>query len=324
MKPAELQYRFTTNLPASNLKINFRGATCSGFSYRRLKPALPNPVLFRGLNRVRHDVTGFVRQAGALELNGDMRDVEIFFELGANRLQNFFAFVHVHVRDAHVAGERHQIRPNRPDMNVVDFLHALDAQDGTRHGLELNSSRQAFEQDVAGLLQEALGGPEHQRGDGHADQRIDPLRSRHTNGDGAHKNTDVRNRVAEVVNQQAAEIQIAPAADARERDPAVDDQGQHRDPDHPVFVDGDGMKETFERFIEKTERDQDQQNCVGKRGQNAGALIAVGTFVVRGPYGPVQSDPGNQQSGNVGQIVECVANQGNGVAQVAAQKFRDD
>ena len=173
------------------------------------------------------------------------------------------------------------------------------------------------------FLQEALGGPEDDCGNGHADQRIEPLRARHSNGDGSRQNSDVRNRVAEVVNQQAAEIQIAPAADQGERNPAIDGQGQQRDADHPAFVDGDGMKEAFERLIEKTQRHQDQQNCVGKCGQNSGALIAIGAFVVRGPRGPVQSDPGNQQRGNVGQIVERVADQGDGMAQVAAQKLGD-
>ena len=138
------------------------------------------------------------------------------------------------------------------------------------------------------------------------------------------QNSDVRNRVAEIVNQQAAEIQIAPAAHERERNPAVDGQSQQRDADHPAFVDGDGMKESFERLIEKTKRNEDQQNCIRKCGQNAGALIAISAFVVRGPRGPVQGDPGNQQRGNVGQIVERVADQGNGMAQVAAQKFGDN
>jgi len=102
---------------------------------------------------VRHDVTGFLRQAGALELHGDVRDVKILLELGANRPLDFFAFIHMHVRNARVARERHHIRANRPNMNVVDFLDAFDAQDGMRHGLELNPFRQTLQQDVAGLLQ---------------------------------------------------------------------------------------------------------------------------------------------------------------------------
>ena len=54
--------------------------------------------------------------------------------------------------------------------------------------------------------------------------------------------------------EQAAEIDIAPAANQRERNAAVDCQRQQRDPDHPAFVDGDWMAEAFERLIEKSER----------------------------------------------------------------------
>ena len=138
------------------------------------------------------------------------------------------------------------------------------------------------------------------------------------------QNSDVRNGVAEVVNQQAAEIQIAPAADQGERNPAIDRQRQQRDADHPAFVDGDGMKEAFERLIEKAQRHQDQQNGVGERGQNSGALIAIGALMIRGTRGPVQGDPGNQQRGNVGEIMERVADQGDGMAHVAAQQFGDN
>ena len=60
---------------------------------------------------MRHDIAGFLRQAGALELKGDVRDVEIVFQPGANRLQDFFAFIHVHVRNTRVAGERHMSVP---------------------------------------------------------------------------------------------------------------------------------------------------------------------------------------------------------------------
>ena len=91
-------------------------------------------------------------------------------------------------------------------MNVVDFLNSLDAKNGLRHGLELDPFGQTLQQNVAGFLQQALGGPQHRRGDGHADQRIEPLRSRHSNSDGAHEDSDVRNCVAEIVNQQTSKI----------------------------------------------------------------------------------------------------------------------
>ena len=63
-------------------------------------------------------VNGSLGQACAFELDRRMADAEVRVEFLANLLKNFFALVHVHVRDADVAGERNQVRSNRPDMNV--------------------------------------------------------------------------------------------------------------------------------------------------------------------------------------------------------------
>ena len=87
------------------------------------------------------------------------------------------------------------------------------------------------------------------------------------------KNSDIRNCIAEIVKQQTAKVEIAPAADQRQRNPAVDGQRQQRDADHPALMDGDRVAEAFERLIEKTQRDQDQQDRVGECGQNPGALV---------------------------------------------------
>src|SRR5690348_17134185 len=111
-------------------------------------------------------------------------------------------------------------------------------------------SRQSFEQDIARLLQQALRGPEHHRGDGHTDQWIDPLRSRHPDGDGSGQNSDIRNGVDKVMNKQTAQIQIAPDPHQRNRNASVDSQGQQRYSDHPAFMDGDGMQKALEDLVE--------------------------------------------------------------------------
>lgn len=65
-------------------------------------------------------------EAGAFELDGGVRDVEFAGEHVANLSENFFAFFHVHVGDAEMAGEGVEICAERPDVNVVDFLDAFD------------------------------------------------------------------------------------------------------------------------------------------------------------------------------------------------------
>jgi hypothetical protein len=269
-------------------------------------------------------VDGVLGKAGALELDGGVGDMEIGVEAFADGAQYFFTFVHMHVGDADVAGESDQIGADGPDVDVMNFLHSGNAQDGTRHFFQVNALGEAFEQNIAGFAEQAVGGIEDQGGDEYTDGWIEPLRAGHMDGHGSHQNSDVGKRVAQIVQEQAAEIDVAAAANQGQGDAAVDGQGQERDPYHPAFVNGDRMAEALEGLIEKSEGHQDQEDGIGERGQNAGALVAVGTFMIGGTRGPIQREPRDKHRGNVRKIVQGVADQGNGVADVAAQDFGDD
>lgn len=73
-----------------------------------------------------HVEAGFGGEAGAFELNSGVRDFKIARKNLLNVAQDFFGFFHVHIGNAGVTGERVEIRAERPDMNVVNFLHAFD------------------------------------------------------------------------------------------------------------------------------------------------------------------------------------------------------
>ena len=60
---------------------------------------------------------------------------------------------------------------------------------------------------------------------------------------------DIGKRVAEIVNQDAAQIQIAAAAHESKSDAAIDGQCGERRPDHPAFDYVDGRAETLNGFI---------------------------------------------------------------------------
>ena len=57
---------------------------------------------------------------------------------------------------------------------------------------------------------------------------------------GADDDGDVGERIAEVVDQDAAQIEVAAAAHQRQRDAAVDGERRDRSPDHPALDDLDG------------------------------------------------------------------------------------
>src|SRR5215475_2647256 len=80
----------------------------------------------------RHDVAGMGGEAGAFELDGDVVDGEGVVEFLANGDENGFAFVHVHIGYAGVAAHGVVIPAERPDVDVVNFLHTGDGEDGAR------------------------------------------------------------------------------------------------------------------------------------------------------------------------------------------------
>ncbi len=84
-----------------------------------------------------HVIAGVLGQARPLKLNGRMRNVEVGFESRPDTREDFFALVHVHIRNADVAGKRMEIGADCPNVDVVNFLNAVDAQDRTGYGLPL-------------------------------------------------------------------------------------------------------------------------------------------------------------------------------------------
>ena len=70
----------------------------------------------------------------------------------------------------------------------------------------------AFQQDVGGLAEDADAGPEDQKTNSDAEERIDPVEASIVNGNCAGDDGDVGKSVAEIVNEDAAEIQITMSA----------------------------------------------------------------------------------------------------------------
>jgi len=61
-----------------------------------------------------------------------------------------------------------------------------------------------------------------------------------SNDDRADDNGNVGKCVTKIVNEDAAEIEVAPPAYQRQGDSAIHRQGRRRSPDHPRFHNRDG------------------------------------------------------------------------------------
>ena len=160
-----------------------------------------------------------------------------------------FALVKVHVWDARVKAKGVVAAAEGPEVNVVDFLHAFDGEDGAGDFLQAEFTRAAFEKDVRRFAQDADAGPQHKQSNGETEERIDPARAGNVNDHSADDDGDVRESITEIVDQDAAQIEIAAAADERESDAAVYGEGGNGSPDHPALNDGDGGAETLDGFI---------------------------------------------------------------------------
>jgi len=102
----------------------------------------------------------------------------------------------------------------------------------------------------------------------------------------ADEDGEVGKSVAEIVNQDAAQIEVAAPSDQGQSDAAVHGQSGDRGPNHPALDDFDGRAEALDGFISQPKRKQHEDEGVGERGQRAGAMIAVGFLAVGGAFRP--------------------------------------
>lgn len=153
-----------------------------------------------------HDVAGGGGEAGAFELDGGVADVEVGGAFGLDGVEDALAFVHVHVWDAGVEAESVVVVAEGPDVDVVNFEDSFDCQDRASYIFHGAIRRAAFKQNVCGLAQDPDAGPEDEQADGETEKRIDPADAGSADDDGADDDGYVGECVAEIVNQDAAEI----------------------------------------------------------------------------------------------------------------------
>jgi len=245
--------------------------------------------------------------------------VEVPGGFGLDLGENALALVHVHVGNAGVQAESVVIAAERPDVNVVNFVDAVDGEHSARYIFHAAVLRSTFQEHVRGFAQDADAGPQHQDADGETQERVNPAQTGGADHQRADDNGDVGEGVAEIVYQNAAQVQVAASAHQSESDSTVYGQRGERRPDHPAFDDDDGRAKTFKGFVAEPQGKKHEDDGVGEGGESSGAMIAVGFFGVGGTLGPAHGEIGNADGGNVGEIVDGVVEQRDAAAQNAAK-----
>ena len=167
-------------------------------------------------------------------------------------------------------------------------------------------ARAAFQKNVGRFAENADAGPEDKQADGQAEKGINPVRAGHVNDDCANDDGDVRKGVAEIVNQDAAQIKVTAAADESQGDATIHSQRGNGGPDHPAFDHLHRGAKTPDGFITEPKRKQNEDKSIGKRSQSAGAVIAVSLLAVGGSLGPTHGEIADAECRDVRKIVNGV------------------
>src|SRR5271157_2554972 len=108
-----------------------------------------------GASRFRHVDVEVAGGVGMLELNRGVMDAEPGGQHVAQALGDELAFGSGYIQNADVAGERLALRAEAPDVHVVHFANALHAEHGGRYLLQVHPLREAFEQNVGRIADDA-------------------------------------------------------------------------------------------------------------------------------------------------------------------------
>ena len=92
--------------------------------------------------------------------------------------------------------------------SCTSFTPSIAANDGF-HPFQLDALRRAFEQDVQGLTHDAESRPQNQRADPKRKRRVNPVLAGRQNRPAANDDGRGRNRVADLVQEGAANVDVA-------------------------------------------------------------------------------------------------------------------
>jgi hypothetical protein len=166
-------------------------------------------VRTNGLGLRRRGATMGGLAAGNFELDGGVSDLEALTQGALDIGQDIAALGHRHFGDGNVAGERVGLRTKAPDMKIVNVENAVDRGHGLTDLTKLEVARSAFEQDIERLANDTDGAPEDHCGDEDGEHRVDPGHARKKDGCATGDDCCGGERVAEHVEEDATDVDVA-------------------------------------------------------------------------------------------------------------------
>lgn len=209
-------------------------------------------------------------------------------------------------------------------MKVVDVEDAGDGLHGVADGGELHVARCALEEDVEALADDADGAPEDHGGDEDGQQRVDPRHAGEQDGCATDDDGGGGEGVAEHVEEDAADVDVAGEAPEESGDGAVHQDAGGCDVHHKLRPDGDGNCDTVDGFDGDPGREDDEGGGVDEGREDTCALVAEGLLLCGGTRLEVDGNEREDDGEEVAEVVAGLGDEGQGVGAEAKDEGGDD
>ncbi len=284
----------------------------------------PSGPRLRGLRRDRVARAGGAGGVlGGLDLEGRMADAEAPGHGLLGPPQDIPGFRLRSHRQ--VGAQGHELRGDRPDVEVVDVEDAVDRGQGRPDGPGVDVGRGALHEDVDGVADEPGRAPEDEQADGGADDGVPDEGAGQADEQGRQEDADAPQGVADDVEEGAADVDVPLAApEERRSDGDVGQQAEAGHCEHQAPLHGLRGPDPQEGLVADRDRDDPESGAVDEGGEDLEAAPAEGVPGRRRPGREPEGEQGQAQRGGVGEHVARVGEQGQAMAQKAAGDLDDE
>ena len=206
----------------------------------------------------------------------------------------------------------------------MDVEDAGDGLHGVANRSQFQIARRALQEDVERLADDADGAPEDHGGDDYGEDGIDPGHAGEEDGCAADDDCGGGERVAEHVEVDAADVDVAGEAPEQGGYGAVHQDAGGGDVHHQPGLDGYGDGEAVDGFEGDPGGEDDEGDGVDESSEDTCALIAEGFLLGGGTRLEVDGYEGENDGEEVAEVVACLGYQREGVGAEAKDKGRDD
>jgi len=198
-------------------------------------------------------------------------------------------------------------------VKIVDVEDTFDGLHGFADCAQLKVARRAFEEDVERLADDADGTPEDHGGDEDGEDGVDPGHAGEKDACAARDDGSGGEGVAEHVEEDAADVNVSGEAPEEGGYRAVHQDAGGGDVHHQTRLDGYRCGEAVDGFDGNPGGEDDECRGIDEGCKDAGALVAEGLFVGGGAGLEVDSDEGEEDGEEVGDVVSGLGDEGQGV-----------